>query len=315
MERNVRVPARRGAGALKGLIFASDTLRNNSAIGSDEGAPSINVINATPNQFSPGPTAYVTGDPEVGRTLTAEEGAPSPEPDTFAYQWLADNEPIDGATGETFEVASTQIGKRISVTVTAKKAGYEDAFDTSAQTAVVATPSVPLTVSTPEDLVMRGSSFRVNASGLARREAYTIMLGDTTLKKGLATYSGTVATYLRVPGTVVEGDAVLRVTSAAGRTGLVDLYVVTPKTFTVKLDPTSAPRNNTVELTVTGMAPSERVRVNYSGRWISPSTATANDDGTYTQSIHVGTGLGRRTLTVRGQFSGRSGKGTITVTP
>ena len=45
----------RGAapGPWKGLIFASDTLRNNSAIGSDEGAPSINVINATADTSGP----------------------------------------------------------------------------------------------------------------------------------------------------------------------------------------------------------------------------------------------------------------------
>jgi hypothetical protein len=45
---------------------------------------------------------------------------------------------IGGATAKTFELTSAEVGKKISVTVTAKKAGLTDASDTSAETAAVA---------------------------------------------------------------------------------------------------------------------------------------------------------------------------------
>jgi hypothetical protein len=85
--------------------------------------------------FDPGVTATISGRPEVGSTLTADEGSPSPEPDAYDYQWLLvtpkKDEPIRGATGKTFEVTSDYEGAQIRVVVYASKDGYEDASSTS----------------------------------------------------------------------------------------------------------------------------------------------------------------------------------------
>jgi hypothetical protein len=98
---------------------------------------------SVPNVFEQGPTASISGTPTVGSTLTAGEGSPSPTPDSYEYQWYADGAPIDGADSKTFTLTDAQVGKVITVQVTAVKADYTDASDTSAPTAAVTGGSEP----------------------------------------------------------------------------------------------------------------------------------------------------------------------------
>ena len=104
---------------------------------SDTSAPTSPVAPAT---FDVGPTATISGTPQVGSTLTADAGSPSPTPDSIEYQWYADGNPIDGATNQTLTLAAAQAGQAISVRVTAKKADLQDASDTSAPTSPVMPP-------------------------------------------------------------------------------------------------------------------------------------------------------------------------------
>ncbi len=71
---------------------------------------------------------WISGDAVVGGTLTANEGhwgreycptlpGPRPTPGDYAYQWLADDEPIAGATAKTFVVTENEAGKLVSVRV------------------------------------------------------------------------------------------------------------------------------------------------------------------------------------------------------
>jgi hypothetical protein len=65
----------------------------------------------------------VTGTAKVGGTLTADT-ALSTDPDVHLhYQWLADGEPIAGATASTFVPTDSQIGSTISVQAVAWEAG------------------------------------------------------------------------------------------------------------------------------------------------------------------------------------------------
>ena len=91
-----------------------------------------------PSVFDPGPTAAINGVPQVGATLTAGEGNPSPTPTSYEYQWYADDVVISDATGKTFTLTSDMVGKQITVRVTAKKSGLDDASDLSDPTAMVA---------------------------------------------------------------------------------------------------------------------------------------------------------------------------------
>jgi len=87
--------------------------------------------------FTKAPTPRISGTAQVGKKLTAVTGTWSPKPSTLAYQWKADGKTIKGATKSTYVIASSLAGKRITVTVTAKKAGYTTGLKTSAKTATV----------------------------------------------------------------------------------------------------------------------------------------------------------------------------------
>ena len=94
-------------------------------------------------------TPSVSGTAKVGRTLTASTGTWSPTPNSFTYQWLADDVAVSGATGATFVPGTAQVGKTVTVRVSGVRTAYAPSPQTSAETAPVApgdlqagTPSV-----------------------------------------------------------------------------------------------------------------------------------------------------------------------------
>jgi surface antigen len=66
----------------------------------------------------------VSGFPKVTGTLTVTGATFDPEPSGTATQWFADGQPITGATAATLSLGADLLGKRISVTTTATRAGY-----------------------------------------------------------------------------------------------------------------------------------------------------------------------------------------------
>jgi len=101
---------------------------------------------AAPKNTSP-PT--ISGTAKVGETLTADPGAWSGSPTSFAYQWqrcdadVAACSDIIGSTGKTYGVVTADLGFRLRVHVTAKNAKGSGSA-TSAITAIVA-PAHPIT--------------------------------------------------------------------------------------------------------------------------------------------------------------------------
>ena len=89
--------------------------------------PVTEVSTATPNvvpgTFRNTRDAAVNGTAKVGQTLTADPGGWSPDP-SLSWQWTADGTPIAGATGSSFTLSPTELGKRLAVTVTARRPGY-----------------------------------------------------------------------------------------------------------------------------------------------------------------------------------------------
>jgi hypothetical protein len=81
-------------------------------------------------------TPRVSGTVRVGRTLSVSRGTWT-SGTTFTYQWLANGTAIKGATRSTYTLAKATKGKRISVRVTGRKAGYATVTRTSARTAAV----------------------------------------------------------------------------------------------------------------------------------------------------------------------------------
>ncbi|PUB28024.1 subtilase family protein [Promicromonospora sp. AC04] len=94
-------------------------------------------------KFSASPTPTISGTARVGAKLTAKVGTWRPSP-TFTYQWLADSVPIPGATSSTYTVKGPQLGKKISVVVTARKFGYATAVRSGGPTAAVGKPATAI---------------------------------------------------------------------------------------------------------------------------------------------------------------------------
>jgi hypothetical protein len=82
-------------------------------------------------------TPTLSGTARIGSTLTAAPGTWTPSPVTLTYRWKANGVDIPGATGRTLKIAKTQLGTRITVTVTGSKLGFTSAQRTSAPSAIV----------------------------------------------------------------------------------------------------------------------------------------------------------------------------------
>ena len=93
----------------------------------------------------------ISGTPQVGETLTASTSAISDGDGltnaTLEYQWIAGGTDIDGATGASYTITSSEEGQTIQVRVTfSDDADNQESLTSEATEAVVAAP-VPLTVS------------------------------------------------------------------------------------------------------------------------------------------------------------------------
>ena len=80
----------------------------------------------------------ITGTARMDSTLTATKGIWSKPDLTYAYQWFADGQAIDGAVEPTHKLTAADVGRAVTVVVTASKAGYETTAATSLATASVA---------------------------------------------------------------------------------------------------------------------------------------------------------------------------------
>jgi hypothetical protein len=74
--------------------------------------------------FRKAPAPKITGTAKVGKTLKVKVGAWSPKA-KYSYQWYANGKAIKKATKSSLKLKKAQKGKKITVAVTAKKAGYE----------------------------------------------------------------------------------------------------------------------------------------------------------------------------------------------
>ena len=105
--------------------------------------------------FTAAPTASITGTAKVDEVLTANASGESPAGSGYTYQWKADDVDISGATSSTFTPGADQVGKAITVVVTATKPGYNGISDTSDATSAVikasfsTDPQVSISDSTP----------------------------------------------------------------------------------------------------------------------------------------------------------------------
>ena len=111
-------------------------------------AATVAVV-AAPNREATGqPT--ISGTPQVRETLTAETANIADQDGltgvSYRYQWIAGGTDIDGATGPSYELTSSEQGQTIQVRVTFTDDRDNEETLTSVATAVVAAAPEPLTV-------------------------------------------------------------------------------------------------------------------------------------------------------------------------
>jgi hypothetical protein len=95
-------------------------------------ATSPKIVNGAQNVGS----ITISGQYIAGQTLTATPGAGWSSGASLRFQWLKDGKAIRGATSDFYNLPLNFEGHRISLKVTAKKPGYDDAFGTTARTLI-----------------------------------------------------------------------------------------------------------------------------------------------------------------------------------
>jgi feruloyl esterase len=158
--------------------------------GDPESAESFVCSDAVPPVQVTAPT--ISGQPDVGRTLTASPGEWSGDGITYSYQWLRDGEPIRRATGAEYRVSPADQGSALSVRVTASNADGEatatsDSVVARWATHVIVTtkPTVVSSSGKPVSVTVKVLPARAHASG----EVTLTVAGQTltaTVSDGIA---------------------------------------------------------------------------------------------------------------------------------
>lgn len=104
-------------------------------------------------RFTSAPKPKIVGTLATDQTVTADPGAWAAVPDSLAFVWKRNGKTIAGATAATYVITPADTGKKLSVTVTARKAGYGTRSVTSASTMVAkaefTTVGVPVVTGNP----------------------------------------------------------------------------------------------------------------------------------------------------------------------
>lgn len=120
-------PAKVGAHALRAVFVPGNFWRHNQS----EASASITI-----QAFTSSKLPAVSGKAKVGSTLSASGGRWSPAPGKLTYQWLRGGKAISRATKSTYVLTKSDKGKKIAVSVTASKTGYQALTKTSAAVTV-----------------------------------------------------------------------------------------------------------------------------------------------------------------------------------
>ena len=113
------------SGLTTGTRYTFTVKSINSAGLSGASAPSNQVVGPLL-----GSVPRLIGNVRVGKTVSINTGSWTPGV-TFAYQWKRDNGNIPGATAATYVPVRADYGKKLSVAVTGKKAGFNNVTMTS----------------------------------------------------------------------------------------------------------------------------------------------------------------------------------------
>ena len=95
-------------------------------------------LSLPPRGYAAAPVPTITGTAKKGQTLTVTPGTWTPKPGAVTLRWYRSGKSISGATKATYKLASSDVGKTITVRVTASGTGLQTLSRTSLPTVKVA---------------------------------------------------------------------------------------------------------------------------------------------------------------------------------
>lgn len=219
-------------GSKSGYVTVSKTSAASSAV--------VGVLTATP-------VPTVSGTAQVGKTLTASAGSWEPSPVSLSYTWKRDGESISGAVAATYPLVSTDLGAKITVTVTGSKSGYGSISKTSTSSAdvvsgILASAPVPTIAGT----VMVGSMLIASSGSW---DPASVALAYQWKRNG-AVISGATSAFYTLG--VVDLAATMSVSVTGSQAGYVSVTKTSVATTAVEKS------DGTVEVPVTRLAGADR---------------------------------------------------------
>lgn len=156
-------------------------------------------------------TPVVTGDRNVGETLTAITGEWLPGETSYSLHWLRNGAVIPEATNSSYELTPSDRGARIDVRVTGSAAGYSTS---SLATATKALVDYPLLEATPTPTIAGEPVFgQLLTADAGSWEAAPVTLKFQWRANGAAIAGATKATF-SVPATAVGKTVTVSVTGS-----------------------------------------------------------------------------------------------------
>ncbi|MFT4265198.1 MAG: CHAP domain-containing protein [Nocardioides sp.] len=184
----------------------------------------------------------VSGTAQVDETLTASPGSYSPGADSISYQWLADGKAIDGATKSTFVPTKEQADARVSVKVTAAKAGYTAVSRTSSATDPVLAPAIRVTTAAITGVRHVGEVLTADVQTADPVDATKVYQWFRDGAKIKGARSATYQLKRADTGSAISAKVAVSAHGYVGRTLKLKAVrgIVVPVTATVRTDPQSA---------------------------------------------------------------------------
>lgn len=172
--------------------------------------------------FIPGTgSVAITGSPTVGSTVTASVSGFQGDGITYTYEWdtivvggeWADVTPIAGATSATLPLTAALLGKKVGVTVTAHRDGFEPTTVWSQPVSVTAAPTGPGNGQGTEPTPQQVGSVTAPPVKAGSKKVTLVLDGVTTLPGKVKVFDGKK---LLGTATVKNGKLVLKLHKSLG---------------------------------------------------------------------------------------------------
>ena len=248
-------------------------------------------IAVEPGSFITAPSVQIVGDVEVGATLTASIAAEAaPVPSDYTYQWLADGQPIAGATSRTFVPTGAELNKALSVRVQPRLTGYVSASGEKTSDA-----------SAPVGVGSFTNSALVQIQGVA--QVGQTLTGTVVLGASPAPTSYTYQWF--AGGSPIDGATTATFVLTAAQAGDTISFVATPQlagydsqtgrgksgataaVVVLALSLDSAKAGGEVVVTGSGLVPGSTYSVQLFSTPVVLGTVTADPSGAFTQSFAI----------------------------